>query len=209
MSKANKSKSVSANVKTTMLDLKIAKAFYPILIELATTKTTLQYKQLVEKTKSLHPNDAQIQNMIAVRSGRVLGVIYRFAEFNNLPRISTLIVGKGGECGRGITEGHNAQIERENCYQHDWTNEIPKFWEFINSEEVIVNAKTTKKPSLSITHARDLVWDFYKQNKSNLIASVSKFRDLIAKQIVDGASIEDAFKPYWSNNSLPLSSINP
>ena len=99
MSKAKKSKSVSANVKTTMLDLKIAKAFYPILIELATTKSTLQYKQLIERTKSLHPNDDQIQNMIAVRSGRVLGVIYRFAEFNNLPRISTLIVGKGGECG--------------------------------------------------------------------------------------------------------------
>ena len=199
MSNAALAKADSKNVKTTLLDLKVAKAFYPILIELATSGTTMQYKELIEKAKSIHPNDDDIQKMIPVRCGRVLGVIYRFAEFNNLPRISTLIIGKGGECGVGITEEHNAQYEREICYAHNWTNEIPKFWEFMKSEETSITASNAKKIVMTMTRAHELVWGFYKSNKVKLNADIAKFREDIAKQLVDGCSLEDAFKPFFKS----------
>jgi hypothetical protein len=199
MSNAALAKADSKNVKTTLLDLKVAKAFYPILIELATSGTTMQYKELIEKAKSIHPNDDDIQKMIPVRCGRVLGVIYRFAEFNNLPRISTLIIGKGGECGVGITEGHNAQYEREICYAHNWTNEIPKFWDYIKTEEASITSSNAKKIVMTMTRAHELAWDFYKSNKAMLNADIARFREDIAKQLADGCSLDDAFKPFVKN----------
>jgi len=199
MSNAALAKSDSKNVKTTFLDLKVAKAFYPILIELATSRTTMQYKELIEKAKSIDPDDDDLQKMIPVRCGRVLGVIYRFADFNNLPRISTLIIGKGGECGVGITVGHDAQYERQACYAHDWTNEIPKFWDYIKTEESSITSSNAKKIVMTITHAHELAWVFYKSNKAMLNADIARFREDIAKQLVDGCSLDDAFKPFVKN----------
>jgi hypothetical protein len=137
--------------------------------------------------------------MIPVRCGRVLGVIYRFAEFNNLPRISTLIIGKGGECGVGITEGHDAQYERQACYAHDWTNEIPKFWDYIKTEEASITSSNAKKIVMTMTRAHELAWDFYKSNKAMLDADIARFREDIAIQLVDGCSLDDAFKPFVKN----------
>jgi hypothetical protein len=110
-----------------------------------------------------------------------------------------LIIGKGGECGVGITEGHNAQYEREICYAHNWTNEIPKFWDYIKTEEASITSSNAKKIVMTMTRAHELAWDFYKSNKAMLDADIARFREDIAIQLVDGCSLDDAFKPFVKN----------
>ena len=107
------SKSAAPAFKATDLELHIAGLFYPILLQLAKDKTVMTYKELIKKAQELNPNDSAIMNMIPVRSGKVLGVIYHFAEMNGLPRISTLIINKGGDCGPAILISHDCAAERE------------------------------------------------------------------------------------------------
>ena len=85
-------KPTAPTFKATDLQLHIASLYYPILLQLAKDKTVITYKEMIQKAQVLNPNDAVIKNMIPVRSGDVLGVLYHFAEMNNLPRITTLIV---------------------------------------------------------------------------------------------------------------------
>ena len=181
----------------TDAQLHIAGLYYPILLQVAKDKTVITYKELIAKAKALNPNDLIIQKMIPVRSGDVLGVLYHFAESNDLPRITTLVVKQTkGECGSGIVNSHDCPFERERCYKFDWSGEQPKFWEFISSSKAANAAKKIRKIRISMERALDIAWGYYLSNRANLTSEARNSIEKIAKLLCIGISTQEAFAPY-------------
>ncbi len=176
--------------------LHLASIYYPLLIEIARAKTVLSYKELVTRAKEKHPDDADVQKMIPVRMGLVLGVIFDFAEQAHLPRISTLIVGSKGECGTGVKDKFDCEQERQICYAFDWESQLPEFWEHLHKVKV-TNALRTRKPTkISTAQASNMMWEFYTANHANLSPDVRKFRDHIIDKLCAGFSPADVYGPY-------------
>jgi hypothetical protein len=182
--------------RATDKQLHIAGLFYPILLELAQDKTVLSYKALIEKAQAQHPNDLIMKNMIPVRSGPVLGILYHFAEMNGLPRISTLIVNHSGECGDGIASTHDCVAEREKCFAFDWSVAQPKFWSFIAQAKASNASKRIRHVRITIDKALNMAWAYYLSNRDRLIKEARNALDSIAKALCSGTTTEDAFKPY-------------
>lgn len=181
----------------TDAQLHIASLYYPILLQVANNKTVITYKELLAKAKALNPNDPIMQKMIPVRSGAVLGVLYHFAETNGLPRITTLVVKQTkGECGIGIVNSHDCPLERERCYEFDWSGEQPKFWEFISSSKAANAAKMTRKIRITMERALDIAWAYYLSNKKKLPSEARNSIEKIAKALCTGITTEEAFAPY-------------
>lgn len=177
--------------------LHIAGLYYPILLQVAKDKTVITYKELLAKAKELHPNDAIMQKMIPVRSGGVLGVLYHFAEVNGLPRISTLVVKQdNGECGRGIATVHDCPLERQSCYEFDWSMELPKFWDFITDTKNANATKRIRKMRMKLERGLDISWAYYLTNKNLLTADARNSIEKIAKLICTGICTQEAFSPY-------------
>jgi hypothetical protein len=182
--------------KATDLQLHLASLYYPILLQLAKDKTVMTYKELIEKAQALNPNDTAIKNMIPVRSGDVLGVLYHFAEMNDLPRITSLIVKQAGECGKGIAKTHDCPAERDRCFSFDWSVEQPKFWDFIAQSKAANAAQRIRRVRLSFERALDIAWAYYLSNKNRLTNEARTAIEKIAKVLCTGITTEEAFAPF-------------
>ena len=185
----------------TDLSLHLASLFYPILIETAKNKTVLTYKELIELAKQRHPNDTDIQKMIPVRTGRVLGVIFDFAEQAKLPRISTLIVGRKGECGEGIKNKFDCEQERQICYAFNWEAKLPEFWDHIHKAKAANAIRLQKTIKISKVKASEIMWEFYTANRSNLAPEVRNFRDHIIEQLCAGFAPTEVYGPYLKKSA--------
>jgi hypothetical protein len=182
--------------KATDLQLHIASLYYPLLLKLAKNQAVITYKDLIAMAQALHPNDAAIQKMIPVRSGDVLGVLYQFAQMNNLPRITTLVVKQAGECGKGIAMTHDCPLERDRCFAFDWSAEQPKFWEFISQCKASNETQKIRRVRLSFERAQDIAWAYYLSNKNRLTNEARTAIEKIAKALCTGIKPEEAFAPF-------------
>lgn len=189
-------KPASPAFKATDLQLHIASLYYPILLQLAKDKTVITYKELIERAQALNPADAAIKNMIPVRSGDVLGVLYHFAEMNDLPRITTLIVKKAGECGNGIATTHDCPAERDRCFAFDWSIEQPKFWDFIAQSKAANATKRIRRVRLSFERAQDIAWAYYLSNKNRLTTEARYAIEKISRTMCSGITAGEAFEAF-------------
>lgn len=185
----------------TDLSLHLASLFYPILIETAKNKNVLTYKELVELAKQRHAEDEDVQKMIPVRTGRVLGVIFDFAEQAKLPRISTLIVSRKGECGKGIKNKFNCEQERQSCYAFNWEAKLPEFWDHIHKAKAANAERHQTTTKISKAKAADMMWEFYTANRSNLSPEVRNFRDHIIEQLCAGFTPTEVYGPYLKKSA--------
>lgn len=67
-------------VNVTQVDLALATAYFPILVEMAKAKETLTYSQLVGKAKQMYPQNDLVQSAIPVSTGRRLDVVRAFTQ---------------------------------------------------------------------------------------------------------------------------------
>ena len=183
----------------TQRDLHLAALIYPILIGLAKSFDCMTYKQLVDTLQKLHPEDAVVASMRPIHSGRILGVIYQFAEQKKLPRISSLIISRKGECGKGLSKRHDCNAERARCFDFDWNEKLPEFWDFIETnKQQIKLPKTVSK--ITLAQATSIRWDFFSQNKSRLKPDVRRFSQVILDTLMKGVEPELAFAPFMLIN---------
>ena len=177
-----------ANV--TLIDVQLASAYYPILIDLAKHKHCLTYTELVERAKREYSDRPIVQNAIAVSTGRRLDVVRAFTDERDLPDLSALIISKGtGECGIGFTKIFDPVATREKVFAYDWTGVSTDFDGFIKiAEAEIAPRKRVKEPK-----ALELMASYYKANKESLPKNVRQCRELIVELIMEGFPPEAAF----------------
>lgn len=174
----------------TLNDVKLASAYYPILIDLAKHKHCLTYSELVDKAKELYPSKAVVQRAIAVSSGRKLDVVRLFTSERELPDLSSLIINKKiGECGPLYTEHFDPVAAREKVFAFDWRTVSNDFDGYIkHTETVITPRKRRKEPE-----ALKIMAQFYSQNKETLPLTVRDEREFIVELLMEGFSAEEAF----------------
>ena len=156
----------------------------------------MTYSELVEAVQAANTNDPVAATMIPVQSGRFLGLIYRFAESYGLPRISSLIINKNkGDCGAGLSQGHDCAAERLACYRFDWRVTFPDFGDFIKTSKAnIVELKAVKK--ITVNEASQIRWSYFNTNRARLVLGIQDFSVLILNALMNGIAVEVAFAPY-------------
>ena len=177
-------------VNVTQVDLALAKAYFPILVEMAKAKETLTYSQLVEKAKAIYPQNEIVQTAIPVSTGRRLDVVRAFTQDFGCPDLSSLVVSKGsGECGSGFTRSFNPEAVREDVFGFEWSSLKTNFEGFVASVAEKIKPKKRVKPE----EARKLMSDFYLSNKSELPSEIKGFREYLIEMISEGVAVKDAF----------------
>ena len=173
----------------TLLDVQLAHALYPLLIEVAESRGVLTYTQLIVKAKERYPNDQRVANLIPVRMGRILWIVYDFAEERELPRLTLVIVSKKHMVPGSAMEHHDIVAEQKRCYEYDWTVVDRNFDLYIEgSEKALAPQVRVKRPE-----ATKLMSDHYRAYRSEYPANIGKLREAIIENIMNGMAIEEAF----------------
>lgn len=187
--------------KVTLVDVQLASAYYPILVDLAKHKHCLTYGELVEQAKKTYPNRPVVQKAIAVSTGRRLDVVRRFTSERDLPDLSALIISQGtGECGSGFTRNFDPVAAREKVFGFDWSEVSTDFDGFVNHAEKAIKPRKKIKETAALT----LMHQYFQSHKSILPASIREQRELIVELIMEG------FEPsYAFEQGALLCSTNP
>lgn len=173
----------------TLLDVQLAHLLYPLLIEVAESQGVLTYSQLIERAKARYSDDCRVANLIPVRMGRILWVIYDFAEERDLPRLTLVVVSKRYLVPGRAMDHHDIEAEQKLCYAYDWSTVNRNFDLYIaESEKSVAPLKRVKRPQ-----AMRLMSDHYKVNRSSYPANISELRETIIENIINGMDVEDAF----------------
>lgn len=187
----------------TLTDVQLASAYYPILIYLAKHKQRLTYGELVENAKHRYPDRTVVQKAIAVSTGRRLNVVRMFTDERELPDITSLIISKGSsECGIWFTQHFDPKVSRERVFSFDWSEVSTDFDGFVKHAESAIKMRKNVKEQTEQT-ARELMAEYYKNNKGTLPASVREHRERIVELIMEGFSPEEAFSQVQADGTLP------
>ena len=174
----------------TLNDVQLASAYYPILIDLAKHKHCLTYSELVERAKETYPSRPEVQNAIAVSTGRKLDVVRLFTVERDLPDLTCLIINKSvGECGSGFTDHFDPVVAREKVFAFDWSGVSTDFDGYVKYvESAVTPRKRIKRPA-----ALKLMSEYYSAHRAQLPASIIEQRELILELLMDGFTPADAF----------------
>ena len=197
----------SRYARITLIDLVLAAAYYPILIDIAMIKDRIEYGKLVLRAKEENPKNDDIQNAIAVNTGRRLDVVRVFTDERDFPDLTSLVVNKStGECSAAYLKFFDPVAERDKVYKFDWNSKAHDFSDFlVNSREKVSLKKVSQKKrvtgKLKITEAAaiNMVVDYYRANKELFKECGADERDAMAKMIMNGSSLDEAFNGYRIN----------
>jgi hypothetical protein len=189
----------------TLLDVQLASAFYPILVELAKQQQCLSYKELLVRAKARYPNNVAVQRAIVVSIGRRLHAVRIFTDARGYPDLTCLIVNQTTkECGVAYTQTFDPAVVRQRVFAFDWSTVTNDFDGFIQHKQREVSLKTQpqgqgKKEQPSkiskdrLMQARDLAFEYYKEHRAKFPEAIRRQRDFIASRIVAGCTVEEAF----------------
>ncbi len=178
----------SSNI--TLVDVQLASAYYPMLVDLARHKHCVTYSELVDVAKTKYPDRVVVQRAIAVSTGRRLDVVRLFTAERALPDLTSLVISKTtGECGVGFTRSFDPKAAREKVFAFDWSKVTTDFDGFVkHTETSITPRKKVKEPE-----ALALMSAYFQLHRDQLPQTIRKQRELIVELIMEGFSPEEAF----------------
>ncbi len=174
----------------TLPDVRLASAYYSILITLAKQKQTLTYGELVEKAKVQYPDSPIVQNAIAISTGRRLDVVRFFTNARNLPDLTSLVISKGtGECGPGFTRSFDPVTTRNYVFTFDWSEVSADFDGFVQHTEASIKPRKKIREDMALK----LMSEHYQVHKATLPTTIRDHRELIIELIMEGLPADEAF----------------
>lgn len=174
----------------TKADLEIGRIYYAILINQARVGETITYGDLVAKAQALHPENEYVQRAIAVSAGRRLEAVRVFTNERGYPDITSLVVNANtGEVGSAF--GSDPIARRAEISVFDWSSVDDQFNLFLVEQHA---ALPTTRKKVSVADARQLIWEFYTQNRATLPAGIVAYRDKLLKMVMEGHAVADTFE---------------
>lgn len=174
----------------TLLDVQLARQLYPLLIELATAQEILTYGQLIERAQARYPDDQRVANLIPVRMGRILWVIYDFVAERDLPRLTLIIVSAGDQYPGSAMWQHDCSAEQQRCFAFDWSTVDQAFDLYgQHSEKAVTPLRRVPR-----VQAKQLMAAHYRDPANVYPSGIRALRETIIENIMNGLSVEEAFK---------------
>jgi len=174
----------------TLLDVQLARLLYPLLIELAMGRQIATYGQLIELAKKRYPSDPRIKNLIPVRMGRILWVIYDFVEERDLPRLTLIIVSAGDKNPGSAMLGHDFAAEQQRCFEFNWSTIDQEFDMYAQSSE----KESAPVRRISRESAIALVSAHYHDPANSYPNAIRALRETIIEHVMNGLPVADAFE---------------
>lgn len=174
----------------TLLDVQLARLLYPLLIELATQRELRTYSQLIDIAQARYPDDQRIQNLIPVRMGRILWVIYDFVAERGLPRLTLIIVSATDQYPGSAMWHHDCQAEQQRCFEFDWSTVDEAFDSYGHTSEKAV----TPVKRISREQAKRLMSEHYAEHRQAYPTAITSLRETIIENIMNGMATEEAFQ---------------
>jgi hypothetical protein len=192
---------LNKNRKPTKTDYVLAKAYYPLLIDIVKNQQEVTFQQFVENAKSKYTQIKEVQSAIPVTTGRRFEYIRIFTIRENLPDLSAWIVSKKGTNSEAYLADFNPVLERENTTKIDWSSYDEKWQQYLEklNKETLILKKRTEKEALELMskHAKlleekikALVPNPQKLKYSSL---VSIYREPIRQDLIDGKDVDESF----------------
>ena len=192
---------LNKNRKPTQTDYVLAKAYYPLLINIVKNQQEVTFQQFVENAKSKYTEIKEVQNAIPVTTGRRLEYIRMFTIKENLPDLSAWIVSKKGTNSEAYLAEFNPVLEREKTAKIDWNSYDEKWQQYLEklNKETLILKKRTRNDALELMakHAK-LLEDKIKAlvpnpKKLKYFELIEPFREPILQDLMDGKDVEDCF----------------
>ena len=174
---------MSKQQNLTILDIKLAKIYFPLLIELALHKHTLTYGELVEKAKQMHPDLDYVQNAFPLSIGRRLNAVWYYTEERELPDLTTLLISKADG------EKKAEESERQRVFDYDWASVDQRF--DVYADELSQTLKPRK--TIKRDEAKGLMSEHYYANKQQYSSTIANHREEIIGLIMEGIDVAEAF----------------
>jgi len=182
---------VSVPDTVTATDIKLAAAYYPILVDLAGQKQSLTCSELLHRAKTTHRGNTAVQKAIVVSTGRRLDIVRRFTELHGYPDLSSLVMDKGfGESGRDapLRKG-DPRKDHDQVFAFDWNSVAAEFQGFVKvTTKAIVPRKAVKSAA-----ALELMAAHYTEHRKALPANVRERRESILELLMEGLAPDAAF----------------
>ncbi len=194
--------------KVTHTDWVLARAFFPLLVDLAQKGPDIEpftYGELIEKARTSNPDVPEVQRTIPLSAGRGLGTMRKFTRKLGYPDVSCLAVSASKkECGTGYTDFHEAVAARANAYGfQDWATVLAAYDGFAEEEpkkrpakvkKTTTSDKTTRAPTEAMRKAATIAMsEYFYQNKASLPPTITTKRNQIVEWIADGETAANAF----------------
>ncbi len=192
---------VTGERKPTLTDHALAKAYYPLLIELAKAEKELTFKQFVEMAKKRYPNVEEVQNAIPVTTGRRFEFIRIYTNNEGLPDLSAWVVGQAGKNSEAYLADFDPKKEREETTKVDWDKFEGDWGKYLDELKI----KTVKTKKRKQPEAEDIMSEYATTMRTKIEASipnpkklpyvkvVQPFRDPILEGLMEGKNVEDVF----------------
>lgn len=173
-------------VNVTETDIVLAEIYYPILVEVATQKNTIEYGELVMRAKADHPNNPYVSHAIPTTAGRALAVVRSFTEELSLPDLSSLVINKAiGDCGQSYQ--FNGEERRAEVFAFNWSKE--PITDFVEKCRKFCQDYPKKEDRLAA-----IMYRYYKEHEKDLPEVIkTKARGAILDMLDKGMRVEDAF----------------
>lgn len=173
----------------TERSLRLAAAYFPILVECAKRQELVYYSDLVDRAKARYPDNIDAQNAIPVSTGRVLDVIRTFCLTRDLPNLASLVVSRGtGKPGDHFVDRHKATELQQQAFAFNWPAHAVGFEAHVVEAIRFVTLKPRKREV-----AEQMRWAHYQSNKAQLPASVRDHQGAILALLMEGYEPADAF----------------
>ena len=183
----------------TAYDIVLSTIYLPILIQVAQSKKTITYGDLVQTAKELHPDNDYVQRSIPVTAGRRLNVLRQILRDNNLPDLSSLVVSASSGDASDAYHLH-AETERKKVYDTDWDahasiidSEWVKYpYNEIDFSEIKRREPKPKPPTRD--ELKRINYDYWVENKNQFPKWFRKKREELLDLLLQGYPVEECYK---------------
>lgn len=188
--------------QVTETDAALAIAYYPLLVDLATRRRTITFKDFVELAKATYPHNPAVQNAIPVSTGRRLEFVRIFTALQDLPDLSAWVTGQNGKNSSTFERDFDPVKERRESAEVDWS----LYQEAWDAHAVVLRKKAQKLKPRRQAEARAMMAEIAAELRPRIEAAipnpnklpygqlVGPYRETILQDLMSGLDPQDVFE---------------
>lgn len=166
--------------QVTETDAALAIAYYPLLVDLATRRRMITFKDFVELAKATYPANPAVQNAIPVSTGRRLEFVRIFTAQQDLPDLSAWVTGQNGKNSSTFEKDFDPVKERKRSSEVDWSLHQAA-WE---AHAAVLRKKAQKLKPRSRAEARTMMSEIARAMRPRIEAAIPNSNKLPYAQLV-------------------------
>lgn len=173
------------------MDVHVARALYPVLLEVVRAQEVISFSDLLARTQSRHEDpEHPIHKQIATSMGRRLEALRGFTNELGYPDLSCIVVSKGETLPPHVY--HNPETAQAAVAAFDWSD----VEEEIGAAFSQALLAACPRPKRNRDDAKQLMSQHYFGNRRRYSPDAEHYREMIILQLMEGADVEDVFAEF-------------